>query len=72
MSKQRSGSALFPAVSNVTCHLPADRCLLAYSVLTYIILPLAFSDLLFFFPSEHLAATSIIRARDISCELNLL
>lgn len=63
-------SAQFPTVSSVTCHLFTDRCFLADTVPTYIILPLAFSNSLV--PSEHLAATSMWRARDISGELSLI
>lgn len=37
VSKEWLGSALFLAVSNVTCRLSADRCLWTHTVLTYII-----------------------------------
>lgn len=64
------GLSTLPVVLNVTCCLSADRCLLAHTVLTYIILSLAFSNLLA--SSEHIAATSILKARGISCKLSLL
>lgn len=70
VSKQQLGSALFPTVSNVTCRLSAGlqmpsglhRADLHYFIISFLKLV----------SSDHLAATSMLRARDISCELNLI
>lgn len=64
------GLSAFLIISNVPCLPPADRCLLAYIVLTCVISSLAASNSLI--SSEIWAATGLLKAEADSGRLDLM